>query len=40
MKDKLDFNIIDMKAQTEEVRKTKGVDGEPFEGEIPIAEVE
>lgn len=29
-----------MKAEIEEMRKSKGADGEPFEGEIPVAEVE
>lgn len=40
MQQKLGFNIIDMKAETEELRKLKGTDDGPFEGEIPIHEVE
>lgn len=40
MSDKLGYNLIDMKAETDELRKAKGTDGEPFEGEIPVHEVE
>lgn len=39
MHDKLGYNLIDMKAVTENIKKSKSVDGE-FEGEIPIKEVE
>ena len=40
MKDNLHYEIIDMKAEVEKLRVLKGNDGEPFEGEIPLHEVE
>ena len=35
-----DYKIIDMKALEEVVKKRLGTEEEPFEGEVPIAEVE
>lgn len=40
MEAKLGFTIIDMKAETEKLRESKGTDEEPFTGEVPVAEVE
>lgn len=40
MEEALGYRIIDMKAETEKLKEAKGTEDAPFEGEIPVEEVE
>ena len=40
MQEKLDYTLIDMKAIKEDVKKSMGTEEEPFEGEVPLDQVE
>jgi hypothetical protein len=40
MAEALGFKVIDMKAIAAKVKGTLGTEEEPFEGEVPIKEVE
>ena len=40
MSNNLDFTVLDHKAIAEQVKGRLGTDDEPFEGEVPLAEIE
>jgi dephospho-CoA kinase len=40
MSNNLDFTVLDHKAIAEQVKGRLGTDEEPFDGEVPLAEIE